>query len=132
MEKFGGDLRRRDKAAHFWSEYRKTYATDADIQRIAELGYNSVRPALNARLFLTDDGQPKKEGFDLLDDLVKRCKAHGVYVIIDMHAAPGGQTGQNIDDSANDSPELFIQGKYQDQLVELWKAIAQRYNDAPT
>jgi endoglucanase len=132
IEKLVSDLIGPDKADRFWSEYRKNYVADADIQRIAELGYNSVRPALNARLFMTDDGQLKNEGFDLLDNLVKRCKAHGIYVIIDMHAAPGGQTGQNIDDSANDSPELFIQTKYQDQFVDLWKAIAQRYKNEPT
>jgi hypothetical protein len=32
---------------------------------------------------------------------------NGIYVIIDMHAAPGGQTGQNIDDSANDRKRRF-------------------------
>ncbi len=131
IEKLVSDLIGQDKADQFWSEYRENYVTETDIQRIAELGYNSVRPALNARLFMTEDGKLKSEGFDLLDALVKRCKARGVYVIIDMHAAPGGQTGQNIDDSAEDSPELFIQSKYQDQLVDLWKAIAQRYKNEP-
>jgi endoglucanase len=55
-----------------------------------------------------------------------------VYVIIDMHGAPGGQTGANIDDSPNDKPELFIDPRYQDQLVNLWVKIAQRYKDEPT
>ena len=133
IEKLVDDLIGPEQADRFWTEYRENYITEADIQRIADLGYNSVRPALNARLFLTetDPPRPVKEGFELLDNLVKWCKASGIYVIIDMHAAPGGQTGQNIDDSADDQPELFMQPKYQDRLVDLWAAIARRYKDEP-
>lgn len=122
-----------ENARQFWTEFRRSYIREADIQRIADLGYNSVRPALNSRLFLSETDPPVQleEGFALLDNLVGWCKAHGVYVILDMHGAPGGQTGQNIDDSANDQPELFQQTKFQDRLVELWKNIARRYKDEP-
>ena len=134
IEKLVSDLIGPDNAKKFWSEFRKNYIAESDIQQIAQLGYNSVRPALNSRLFITD-GTPtaySEEGFSLLDNLVKWCKSNGVYVIIDMHAACGGQTGRNIDDSANDLPELFTEQKYQDELVNLWTTIAKRYKDEPT
>lgn len=133
IEKLVSDLIGPEKAKQFWSEYRKDYVTETDIERISQLGYNSVRPALNSRLFITDDDPPKYsgEGFALLDNLIKWCKTNGVYVIIDMHAAIGGQTGRNIDDSANDQPELFSQPKNQDELVGLWRTIAERYEDEP-
>src|SRR5205085_9102715 len=110
----------------FWTTFRKQYISEADIKRIAELGFNCVRPALNARLFLSEGEAPifVNEGFELLDNLVAWCKRAGIYVIIDMHAAPGGQTGQNIDDSARDEPELFTDRKHQDGLLELWVKIA--------
>ena len=133
IEKLVNDLIGPDNAKKFWSDFRNNYIAEADIKRIAELGYNSVRPALNSRLFVKD-GNPvvySEEGFTLLDNLVKWCKASGVYVIIDMHAAVGGQTGQNIDDSADDKPELFIDAKYQDELVNLWVTIAKRYANEP-
>ena len=109
IEKIVSDLIGSDKAGRFWKEYRRQYMSEKDIQRIAELGFNSVRPALNASLFLTEGAEPVyvDEGFELLDNLIRWCKQNGIYVIIDMHAAPGGQTGQNIDDSANDQPLLF-------------------------
>jgi hypothetical protein len=133
IEKLVTDLIGPENAARFWSEYRRNYITEVDVQRIAELGFNSVRPAVNARLFQTETepSEPVEEGFQLLDALVKACHAHGVYVVIDMHGAPGGQTGQNIDDSANDQPELFMQTNHQEQLVKLWTAIARRYKDEP-
>ena len=133
IEKVVSDLAGPEYAKHFWTEYRNNYITEADIKRIAELGYNSVRPALDARMFLTEGDNPVfvDEGFEVLDNLVKWSKKYGIYVIIDMHAAPGGQTGQNIDDSANDQPELFMDKKYQARLSDLWVKIASRYKDEP-
>ena len=88
---------------------------------------------MNARLFLSEgeNSAYQNEGFELLDNLVRWCKQSGIYVIIDMHAAPGGQTGQNIDDSINDEPRLFMNPTNQDRLVALWVKIATRYKDEP-
>lgn len=134
IEKLISDLIGPKSAARFWSEFRRQYISEKDIQRISELGFNSVRPALNSRLFLTegDPSEFRREGFELLENLVNWCKKYGLYVIIDMHAAPGGQTGQNIDDSAKDEPELFIDKKNQDRLVDLWVRLCSRYKDEPT
>ncbi|MGE5607867.1 MAG: cellulase family glycosylhydrolase [Bacillota bacterium] len=134
IEAIVADLIGPQNADRFWLEFRKRYITEADIQRIAKLGFNSVRPALNARRFLTEGGNPVyvAEGFELLDNLVGWCKKYNVYVIIDMHGAPGGQTGQNIDDSPRDLPELFMDEKYQQRLLNLWIKIADRYKDEPT
>ena len=134
IEKIISDLVGPSEAARFWKDYRQTYITEADIQRIAELGFNAVRPALNARLFLSEGEKPVylNEGFEILDNLVGWCRKAGVYVIIDMHAAPGGQTGANIDDSARDQPELFAVKTNQNRLLDLWVKIASLYKDEPT
>jgi endoglucanase len=134
IEKVVSDLIGPEEAARFWTEFRKSYVTEADIRRIAELGFNSVRPAMNARLFLTEGADARfiDDGFLLLDNLIGWCKKYGVYVILDMHGAPGGQTGQNIDDSPADLPGLFMDPVQQDRLVALWVRLAQRYKDEPT
>ena len=66
-----------------------------------------------------------------MDNLVRWCRKYDVYVIIDMHGAPGGQTGANIDDSPKDQPELFSDKANQDRLVDLWVKLADRYKDDP-
>ncbi|HPH32830.1 MAG TPA: cellulase family glycosylhydrolase [Chitinophagaceae bacterium] len=133
IEKLVSELIGEEKASRFWTLFRKHYITEADIKRIAELGFNSVRPALNSRLFMTEGDNPVyvEEGFQLLDSLISWCRKYNLYVIIDMHGAPGGQTGQNIDDSPNDLPELFMEKKYQDQLEGLWIKLATKYKDEP-
>ncbi len=133
IEQLVHDLIGPQNAAQFWSDFRQNYITQADIERIASLGFNSVRLPLDARLFLTEGQHPVyvDEGFQLLHNLVEWCRHAGVYVIIDMHAAPGGQTGQNIDDSAHDEPELFSEPRNQERLVGLWVRIATLYKDEP-
>lgn len=134
IEKVISDLIGEKKANDFWKEFRGNYITEQDIKKIADLGFNSVRPALNSRVFMTEEENPVflEDGFRLIDSLVTWCNKYGIYMILDMHGAPGGQTGANIDDSPKDLPELFIEQKYQDQLVSLWLKLVERYKDNPT
>lgn len=108
-------------AASFWERYYGSYITEADIRLAAENGFNSVRLPFNAR-HLMEPGYLRR-----IDDCVRWCAECGIYAILDMHAAPGGQTGQNIDDSERDMPELFMRPEHQDELCALWEMLAARY-----
>jgi len=60
------------KSDNFRKEFRGNYITESDIQRIDGLGFNSFRPALNLRLFLTVEENPvyAEEGFQLHDIII--------------------------------------------------------------
>jgi aryl-phospho-beta-D-glucosidase BglC (GH1 family) len=133
IEKIVEELTSPEFSEDFWKQFRLNYVTEADIKRIKELGYNSVRPALNARVFLTEGDTAVfiEENFALLDSLIYWCGKYDLYVILDMHGAPGGQTGQNIDDSPNNEPELFMDSKFEHRLFRLWIKLVERYKDSP-
>src|SRR5437879_5848048 len=80
----------------FWQKYRENYVTREDIAFLHRAGFNAIRVPLHYSLFESDDA----EGFQLLDRLIGWSHGENLYVILDLHAAPGGQTGTNIDDSA--------------------------------
>jgi hypothetical protein len=42
IERLVSDLIGPEEAKRFWTEFRNNYITQADIQRIAQLGFNSV------------------------------------------------------------------------------------------
>lgn len=117
-------------AAEFWREWRERYVTRADLALIRAAGFNSVRIPLNWRLFVTETAPWRMEGpgWALLDRVVGWCREERLCAIIDLHAAPGGQTGSNIDDSRG-RPLLFEDPAAQRLTIELWQAIARRYRD---
>lgn len=115
----------------FWQRYYEYFITEKDIAWIAQQGLNSVRLPLNSRHLFSIDETGRVVFNDAVLQCVDRClawcKKYGLYLFLDMHGAPGGQTGQNIDDSENDAPELFIDEKNKEQLIQMWLLIAQRY-----
>lgn len=113
----------KEYADGFWKRYLDSYITEADIQWIAQEGFNCVRLPINARHL--DDGS----AWPYIDACISWCKKNGVYVILDMHGALGGQTGQNIDDCEHDQPELFQQVAFQDALAAHWQKLATRYRE---
>ncbi len=115
-----------EASAEFWQKYRENYVTRADIAMLHRAGFNAVRVPMHYQFFESDDA----EGFRLLDRVVGLCRAEGLYVILDMHAAPGGQTGANIDDSAG-YPWLFQSPQEQQHLAAIWRRLAKHYRDEP-
>jgi len=121
-----------DASRRFWKTYRDNYVTAEDIRFIKRAGFNSVRVPFNYRL-LVAEGDPRRlegPGYELLDRVVGWCKREGLLVVLDMHAAPGGQTGDNIDDSFG-YPFLYESAESQDLTVRIWQKLAARYADEP-
>ncbi|GAB6929800.1 hypothetical protein JCM10914A_37830 [Paenibacillus sp. JCM 10914] len=119
------------KANEFWESYYEAHSAEDDIRQIAAEGFNSVRLPLNAR-FLIEEEEPlqlKEHHLRLLDRMIGWCREYKLYVILDLHGAPGGQTGTNIDDSEHDLPELFIKESHRKASIALWGALAERYKD---
>jgi hypothetical protein len=119
---------------YFWDAYYNHYITERDIEWIAEKGFNSVRIPLNSRNLynVSHNGLAfDTKTINRLDQIIQWCKKNDIYTILDMHGAPGGQTGANIDDSESDLPELFMNKDNAQILIELWRMLADRYKDEP-
>ena len=120
-----------ERAAAFWGTFRDTYIGEDDIRFIKSVGFNTIRIPLHWDLFMTSDGAIEGPGWALLDRVIGWAKAAGLYIIVDLHAAPGGQTGINHDDGPG-YPLMFYVPRDRDLTVKLWQAIAQRYAGDPT
>lgn len=123
------ELAGKDYTDGFWKTFRDEYITEEDIKAISDAGFNSVRVPMNYRVFM-EDGESTafiESGFKLLDRLLMWCGKHSVYVILDLHGAPGGQTGANIDDCVDDIPRLFTDPHQYKKGIMLWAEIAKRY-----
>jgi cellulase (glycosyl hydrolase family 5) len=114
-------------SAAFWRQYRENYVMREDLALLHRAGFNGIRVPLHYSLFEDDDA----EGFKLLDRLVSWSRAEQLYVVLDLHAAPGGQTGTNIDDSGG-YPWLYESPQEQEHLIAIWRRLAIRYREDPT
>ena len=123
-----------DATAEFWQQFKDNYVTRKDIDFIANQGANTIRLPFNYKLFCDEDymGQTgKKDGYARIDSVITWCKANNLYLILDMHDCPGGQTGDNIDDG-HGYPWLFESEKCQQQFCNIWREIAYRYRSETT
>ncbi len=126
------DLIGEANAEQFYQRYIENYVTEQDIEQIASWGVNSIRLPFNYRL-LTPEDQPgiySEQGFQIIDRLLSWCEKYRLYLILDMHCAPGGQNKDNISDSDGIEARLWTDPKNQDRTVEIWRKIAERYATA--
>ncbi|CVK96123.1 related to endoglucanase [Fusarium mangiferae] len=122
-----------DKADFFLHRLLHYFFTESDAAFLSSLGLNCVRLPLNYRHFIDDQnpGTLKQEGFTFLDRVIKICGIYNLYIILDLHAVPGGQN-QDWHCDSGISKALFWEFRvFQDQAIDLWKAIAARYKNSP-
>ncbi len=117
-------------AAEIWKAYHETWFREDDFKKAAELGFNFVRVPFWYHWF-EDDAAPytyQEYGFQWLDKAVAWAKNNGLYVALDQHGAPGGQSPWDHTGEISRG-ELFKNPEYQRRTCALWKAIADRYKD---
>lgn len=127
IERFGEDA-----VEEMLAYYQKVYIQESDLDVIASLGLNFVRVPVFWEVFLDREGNFKPNAFDRLDWVIDECAERNMYVVIDLHGAPGGhsdgyQTGGHLG-----SNELWNNVVYQQWTVSIWQAIAERYEGNST
>jgi endoglucanase len=129
-----------EKANQFYEQWLLNHTTKKDIDAMAKWGFNSIRLPMHFNLYtLPVDDEPVKgqhtwieKGFVMTDSLLNWCKANKMYLILDLHAAPGGQ-GNDLPISDRDAskPSLWESEANREKTIALWKKLAERYANEP-
>lgn len=116
-------------AKTFWPRWYLNHLGEADIRAMAELGYNSVRLPLTAWVLLQEEPgiHFNEEGFGMLDQVLDWCERYRIYAILDLHGAPGGQSGLACDDGLDNIPHMFLEPETRERALILWEELARRY-----
>lgn len=122
-----------DRYASFFDEFMNSYVAEPDVAFLAECGFNFVRLPFNYRHFESDlaPGEWREEGFRRLEAAVALCRKHGIWVLLDLHAAPGAQARDQNAGSAYGEVYFWYYKHFLDRATALWKEIARRYRDDP-
>ncbi len=130
---FGGNL---NQAKEFEHQWRLNYVTERTISDLQSLGFNSVRVPFHYNMFWQNN-QLSDHGFQYLDRLIQFCKPRGIYILLDMHAAPGyqnpGDHSDNIDSNSSQprNSVKFWDGNNINIARQVWRHIAARYVNEP-
>jgi endoglucanase len=128
------------QTAEFYALWLKNHTRKADIDSLKAWGFNSVRLPMHYNLYtLPVEKEPVagqhtwiEKGFAMTDSLLAWCKANQIYLILDLHAAPGGQGSDlNIADRDPSKPSLWDSEANQQKTIALWKKLAERYVNEP-
>ncbi|KAF3904722.1 Endoglucanase [Dactylellina cionopaga] len=120
-----------EKSNYFFDKFLEYFFTESDAKFYKSLGLNCIRVPFNYRHF-EDDMNPrvlKPEGFKHLDRLINICAEHGIYTILDLHTAPGGQNGDWHADVGHHVPEFWTHKDFQDRSIWLWEQLSTHYKD---
>ena len=118
-------------ARQLCQKYYENFITPSDIKIIRKLGANCVRIPLRYKYLCRKDNC-KDVDFDKLDVLVEKCRKAGIYVILELHSAPGFQNTDSACGSG-DGSVLFSQGKdgfeARNAVIRFWTQVAAHYKD---
>lgn len=127
-----------EETERFYTAWLANHTRKADIDSMAAWGFNSIRLPMHYNLYTL----PVKEepiagkhtwldiGFAITDSLLAWCKANNMYLILDLHAAPGGQGNDlNISDRNPDEPSFWESEENRAKTIALWRKLAERYAD---
>ena len=131
MENAVEDLIGQDKKDEFFSLYRANYITEQDIKFLSQNGFNALRIPLHYKHFSPSFNEFINDGFELLDPIINACRNNNMYVILDMHAAPGAQNTSDFSDSDGQTAKLFTEYSNQKWLTSVWRYIAEYYSNEP-
>ncbi|HEY9197650.1 MAG TPA: cellulase family glycosylhydrolase, partial [Mucilaginibacter sp.] len=124
----------------FYDTWLANNTCKIDIDSMRRWGFNSVRLPMHYNLYtLPVEKEPVAgkntwldKGFKMTDDLLAWCKANHMYLILDLHAAPGGQGNDlNISDRNTDNPSLWDSEANKQKMIALWRKLADRYKNEP-
>lgn len=128
------------QAKEFYDTWLANHTRKIDIDSLHSWGFNSVRLPMHFNLYtLPVQQEPVKgqntwleKGFALTDSLLAWCKANDMYLILDLHAAPGGQGNDlNISDRDTTVPSLWASEANKQKTIALWRKLAERYANEP-
>lgn len=134
------DLIGEDSTRAFYDAWLANHTRRIDIDSMKAWGFNTVRLPMHFQLYtLPIDKEPEpgkqtwlEKGFQITDSLLAWCKANQMYLILDLHAAPGGQGNDlNIADRDPSKPSLWENEANRHKTIALWQKLAGRYANEP-
>ncbi len=116
------------------ASYNENFISASDIKTVRKLGANCIRLPIRYKNIYRKENCKGDVDFDWMDAVIEKCRKAGIYVILDLHSAPGFQNNDSAG-GKEDKCILFDSSKEafdaRNAVVRIWSQIAAHYKDEP-
>jgi len=106
-------------------EERNDFFTEADVDFIAEIGYDHIRIPIDEEQMWTVDGEKEAEAFDLLHNGIRWALDKKLKVIIDLHILRSHHFNE-------DEKPLWTNPSAQEEFFNCWRDLSEELKMYPT
>ena len=111
--------------------YYDCFFSEADFDAVKAMGFNTLRLPFYWQNILNEDLTVKEEteAFAFLDRFIAQAAERELYIILDLHGAPGSQNGYEHSGVEKREALLWKTPEYMDATVALWDAVSRHYSE---
>jgi endo-1,4-beta-mannosidase len=120
-----------ESANDLFDTWQESWIKEDDLDKIAALGLNAIRIPISYRTLQSGEGAWLPDGFKHLDRVIAAAWKRGIYSVIDLHGAPGGQTKGHSTGRIRPQPELWNNETHLRRTSEIWEKVAAHYRGNP-
>jgi len=104
-----------------YSEERlNNFITEADFEKIADLGFDHVRIPIDYNVIQNPDGTMRPDGLGRIDAALALCDKYGLRAVLDLHKTPGYSF-----DAGEKEAGFFESESYQERFYDIWETLAE-------
>ena len=108
--------------------YWDAFMSEEDFRIIKEdLQLNTIRFPIYYLNILNEDLTPREDAFSYIDWFIEQAAKNGLYIILDLHGAPGSQNGYEHSGEPGHVAGLWTNQSYLDATAKIWDMISKHY-----
>ena len=103
--------------------------TEDDFAYLKSHNINLIRVPFRYNMFIDDNGDRVPDGYRYIDRLMRMAEKYEIYVLPDLHTAPGGQNPDWHSDNQTGYTGFWRFCALQDMVVDMWDDLSKHLSD---
>ncbi len=118
-----------ERGRRILDEFTQDFMTEDDFAYLKSHNINLIRVPFRYNMFIDDNGDRVPDGYRYIDRLMRMAEKYEIYVLPDLHTAPGGQNPDWHSDNQTGYTGFWRFCALQDMVVDMWDDLSKHLSD---
>ena len=118
-----------ERGRRILDEFTQDFMTEDDFAYLKSHNINLIRVPFRYNMFIDDNGDRVPDGYRYIDRLMRMAEKYEIYVLPDLHTAPGGQNPDWHSDNQTGYTGFWRFCALQDIVVDMWDDLSKHLSD---